>query len=59
MSGTKKIALAYIIARLCKDVANRKITGEQLLQTALDTIKELQHMAGGMVIFLKLKTRKN
>ena len=32
---------------------NEKVTGEQLLQAAVDTIKELQYMAGGMVIFLE------
>ena len=36
-----------------KDGANEKITGEQLLHAAVDTIKELQYMAGGMVIFLE------
>lgn len=30
---------------------NARITGEQLLQAAVNTIKELQYMAGGMVIF--------
>ena len=47
---------AYLIAQLgknFKDGANEKITGEQLLQAAVDTIKELQYMAGGMVIFLE------
>ena len=47
---------AYLIAQLGKnycDGANEKITGEQLLQAAIDTIKELQYMAGGMVVFLE------
>lgn len=47
---------AYLIAQLgknFKDGANEKISGEQLLQVAVDTIKELQYMAGGMVIFLE------
>ena len=47
---------AYLIAQLgknFKDGANEKITGEQLLHAAVDTIKELQYMAGGMVIFLE------
>ena len=32
-----------------------RIVGEQLLQAAKDTIKELQYMAGGMVVFLEAK----
>ena len=47
---------AYLIAQLGKNFkngANEKITGEQLFQAAVDTIKELQYMAGGMVIFLE------
>ena len=47
---------AYLIAQLGKNYSeglNEKITGEQLLQAAIDTIKELQYMAGGMVIFLE------
>lgn len=47
---------AYLIAQLGKNYsngANEKITGQQLLQAAVDTIKELQYMAGGMVIFLE------
>ena len=41
-----------------KDGANEKITGEQLLQAAIDTIKELQYMAGGMVVFLEAEENK-
>lgn len=47
---------AYLIAQLGKnfnDGANEKITGEQLLALAVEKIKELQYMAGGMVIFLE------
>ena len=54
-NGTYTLS-AYLIAQLGKnfrDGANEKITGEQLLQAAVDTIKELQYMAGGMVIFLE------
>ena len=54
-NGTYTLS-AYLIAQLgknFKDGANEKITGEQLLQAAVDTIKELQYMAGGMVIFLE------
>ena len=54
-NGTYTLS-AYLIAQLgknFKDGANEKITGEQLLHAAVDTIKELQYMAGGMVIFLE------
>ena len=54
-NGTYTLS-AYLIAQLgknFKDGANEKITGEQLLQSAVDTIKELQYMAGGMVVFLE------
>lgn len=47
---------AYLIAQIGKNYANsanEKITGEQLLRAAIDTIKELQYMAGGMVVFLE------
>ena len=46
---------AYLIAQLGKNFSSsrERITGEQLLQAALDTIKELQYMAGGMVVFLE------
>ena len=52
---------AYLIAQLGKnftDGANKKVTGEQLLQAAVDTIKELQYMAGGMVIFLEAENEE-
>ena len=47
---------AYLIAQIGKnyrDGINDKITGEQLLELAINKIKELQYMAGGMVIFLE------
>ncbi len=47
---------AYLIAQLGKNFSSNmgeKITGKQLLQAAIDTIKELQYMAGGMVAFLE------
>lgn len=59
-NGTYTLS-AYLIAQLgknFKDGANEKITGEQLLQAAVDTIKELQYMAGGMVIFLHVNVQK-
>lgn len=54
-TGTYTLS-AYLIAQLGKNFQNgadKKITGEQLLQAAVDTIKELQYMAGGMVVFLE------
>lgn len=53
-NGTYTLS-AYLIAQLGKNYKNglnRKIEGEQLLQAAIETIKELQYMAGGMVVFL-------
>ena len=50
------ILAAYLIAQLGKNFAdgmNDRITGEQLLQSALDTIRRLQYMAGGTVVFLE------
>lgn len=47
---------AYLIAQLgknFKDGANKKISGNQLLGLAIEKIKELQYMVGGMVIFLE------
>jgi hypothetical protein len=55
--GTETYSLsAYLVAQLGKNYAdnvNEKISGEQLLQAAVETIKELQYMAGGMVVFLE------
>lgn len=59
-NGTYTLS-AYLIAQLGKNFtngANETITGEQLLQAAVDTIKELQYMAGGMVIFLEAENEK-
>jgi len=52
---------AYLIAQLGKNFTNgynERITGEHLLQVAIDTIKELQYMAGGMVIFLETENNE-
>ena len=60
VDGTYTLS-AYLIAQLGKnftDGANEKITGEQLLQAAVETIKELQYMAGGMVFFLEAENEK-
>lgn len=54
-NGTYTLS-AYLIAQLGKNYANNmneKITGNQLLQAAIETIKELQYMVGGMVVFLE------
>lgn len=59
-NGTYTLS-AYLIAQLGKnyaDNANKRITGEQLLQAAIDTIKKLQYMAGGMVIFLEAENNE-
>ena len=50
------ILAAYLIAQLGKnftDGANERITGDQLLQAALDEIYGLRYKAGGTVIFLE------
>jgi hypothetical protein len=52
-NGTYTLS-AYLIAQLGKNYsngANNRITGEQLLQAAVDTIEELQYIVGGMVIY--------
>lgn len=54
-TGTYSLS-AYLIAQLGKNYSNglnERITGKQLLQIAVNTIKELQYMVGGMVIFLE------
>lgn len=59
-NGTYTLS-AYLIAQLEKNYkngANEKIVGQQLLQAAIDTIKELQYMAGGMVIFLEAENKE-
>lgn len=60
VNGTYTLS-AYLIAQLGKNFrnnANAKISGEQLLRAAVDTIKELQYMAGGMVIFLEAEDKE-
>ena len=59
-NGTYTLS-AYLIAQLgknYKDGFNNKITGKQLLQAAIDTIKGFQYMAGGMVIFLEAEDQE-
>ena len=53
---------AYLIAQLGKNFrngANRKFTGKQLLQAAVDTILKLQYMTGGMVFFLEAENEEH
>lgn len=60
-TGTYTLS-AYLIAQLGKNYANNaneRITGKQLLQAAMETIKELQYMAGGMVVFLEAEDNEN
>ena len=60
-SGTYHLS-AYLIAQLgknFKDGLDKRITGEQLLQAAVNTIKVLQYMAGGMVVFLETENVEN
>ena len=60
-SGTYHLS-AYLIAQLgknFKDGLDKRITGEQLLQAAVNTIKVLQYMAGGMGVFLETVNVEN
>lgn len=48
-------AAGYLIAQLGKNFtggANERITGKELLNIALDTVYDIQDMAGGMIAFL-------
>ena len=59
-NGTYNLS-AYLVAQLGKNFtekANGKVSGRQLLQAALDTIKELQYMIGGMVVFLETEDKE-
>ena len=52
---------AYLIAQLgknFKDGAERKITGEELLELAWNVVEKIQYMAGGMVTFLEAENRE-
>ena len=60
VNGTYSLA-AYLIAQLGKNFsngANEMITGEQFLGLAIEKIKELQYMAGGMVVFLEAENEE-
>lgn len=52
---------AYLIAQLGKNFtgnANEKITGRQLMELAIQKIKELQYMLGGTIVFLEAVRNK-
>ena len=47
---------AYLIAQLGKNFTNelnKKISGKELLNTALDIVKKMQYLAGGMITFVE------
>ena len=51
---------AYFIAQLGKnydDSIGNTISGDNLLSIALGKVKELQYMAGGMVVFLESENK--
>lgn len=53
---------AYLIAQLGKNYAHsadKTITGKELLDLAMDQVKELQYQAGGTVVFLESEDRKS
>lgn len=57
-NGTYSLS-AYLIAQLGKNFATEtKIAGKQLLKLAIDKIKELQYIAGGMIMFLEAENNK-
>ncbi len=58
--GTTYSLSAYLIAQLGKnytDNANKAITGAELLEIALDTIRDIQHRTGGMVVFAEAERK--
>ena len=60
VNGTYSLS-AYLIAQLGKNYsngANAKVTGKQLLHAAMTTVKELQYIAGGMVVFLEAENEE-
>ncbi len=51
---------AYLIAQIGKNYtnnANEKITGKQLLDLAINQVKDIQYLVGGMVIFLETEDK--
>lgn len=58
--GTTYSLSAYLIAQLGKnytDNANKAISGTELLEIALDTIRDIQHRTGGMVVFAEAERK--
>lgn len=52
----KYVMAAYLIAQLGKNFTNKanvRITGDELLDLALATIRKMQYDCGGMVVFLE------
>jgi len=52
---------AFLIAQIGKNFTNgaeKKITGEELLELAWNKIKEMQYMCGGMVTFLEAENEE-
>lgn len=52
---------AYLIAQLGKNFQyenDKRITGKQLLNLAIDKIREIQYMAGGKVMFLEAENKE-
>lgn len=53
---------AYLIAQLGKNFANgmdERISGTRLVEAALDIIKELQYMIGGIFVYLEAADNEN
>lgn len=52
---------AYLIAQIGKNYTNeqnKRITGKELLELAIDQVRDMQYLAGGMVIFLEAEDRE-
>lgn len=52
---------AYLIAQLGKNFSNdlnKRITGEELMNLAMNTIKEVQYKVGGIVVFLEANDKE-
>lgn len=52
---------AYLIAQIGENYTNeqnKRITGKELLELAIDQVKDMQYLAGGMVIFLEAEDKE-
>ncbi|MED9904649.1 MAG: GNAT family acetyltransferase [Lachnospiraceae bacterium] len=52
---------AYLIAQIGKNYTNeqnKRITGKELLELAIDQVRDMQYLAGGMVIFLEAEDKE-